>query len=714
MDEQVSHGNVHEESSHLKRVKERLTSLVTEAPKAIGTAREKLPFNVAERTARTIWSKIKREKRENTVTTEDEKPITKWEEAALLLDHPPLPNLHTTEQMLRSASALVRTEREHKMTSLGLLLHELGFARRQQKAVERIVMANNQALETGKVREVRNPTTEGFEAYMAGNEVSLPFSTNHAEVLKDDEHKTNDVDRTASLIAALALVRNEVRSEKWEPELSRKRPLEMRGYKRAFSKRESGEKGDSLVSVIDSDHVTVVIDGSFFTLNLFYPDGTALTPGEIKANIEAMKTTVQEPAEIGAGVITTMNRRDLWQVREDMKKNPDNLAALDRIDKSLWTFILDTEAHPASLEETSSLMQYGTYKFGEDEEIFVDDNVKKYGVFNINGTNQYISPGGWYDGHSIRVAANGKAGANFEHLAIDGSEGMWLLNEIGEVARQIEIVDSTDNKPLAFEPITLSVPEPALREAIIGYLAEIEKQQIGLLEVEMKHSSANYFDSTIQIALAAAQYEVNGNKPSFAIEPMNLRHQMGGRLGYGLLNLHAIQKYVEWMVAHPERYPDGVMTSLDDMKTPLHVEGVSLNRDARNSHTGMLKEVKEGNAPLNHITTLTGIFKDELAEKGAYIRDVEAFFTALDSGLYQMVRGNVMTNGGSRDNIASFMTIASMSADGIGIGYSKQDDARKIVFTIRAKGQSQERVEALKKAIPKYLDYVLRDQLNQY
>lgn len=620
-----------------------------------------------------------------------------WKRSARELLLPRLPSLSLTYSVLQEASDLVRGGWKTKST---IQLHKTLLGTWQQMILKRQLRRNETHQRNNEYDKIVNPVTEGMQAYMAAGNESLLDSTNHAEVAEVDDNKRNDVDRTAALIYAVGQVRDEVLEERWPVEKSRGLPVEMRGYKRLFSKREPGAKADFLIDVIQSSHVTVIIDGIFFRLNLINSKGRYLNPDEIRNNLLQMRQEAQakkraaeeeENEVFDPGYVTTLNRREWHRVKADLRKDKSSRESLLDIDNALMTFVMDTQLRPVTLEERSSLALYGKY-YRRD--------------IQTGKPREYVGSGGWYDGPCIRTTGNGMTSGNFEHLGGDGSETMTFFDRLLEVSEQVTFDKSNKTQTNSYRQLELNVPGEVMHEAYNAYSQETEQQKVGVV-MALKEQGVTYSDSLVQIALFLTQYDISDKKSGYFIEPVNLRAFMDGRIGYGLINMAAIHRYADWVMDHKVLYDTGTVNEDTQEMRAIKTKGAHLLQEAIASHKRMLAMTKEGESPLNHLTTLTGAVHTDVQEKGAFVRDIEAVFTRIDEQVRDMMRANITTNGGSKDRISSFMTIGTKNESGTGIGYSIQDEA--IIFSNRAKGDAIRQMPQFHDTIPYYLDYVVRD-----
>ena len=75
-----------------------------------------------------------------------------------------------------------------------------------------------------------------------------------------------------------------------------------------------------------------------------------------------------------------------------------------------------------------------------------------------------------------------------------------------------------------------------------------------------------------------------------------------------------------------------------------------------------------------------------------------------------MIRGDVISNGGSQEGVDAFSTIASKGKDGMSIGFTTHDN--RIVFSVRMNGESQKDAKKYAQLLPIALETVHKEYLN--
>lgn len=650
-----------------------------------------MPYDQAFNLAHRLMRELKGEKEK-----QDANPHP-WAKAAKNLLPPITPDISLTYSRAREMSRQVRSRLQTLYTYVSLEIHRRVFAEAQQLVLKR---ASSEHIRHPD-REERNVSTEGFEAYLAASPESLAFDTNFSLLLENDNDPTkrNAVDRAASLVAAVGPLRDEIKNEEWTPEVdSRGNQLEMRGYNRIFSKRHAERNADIIRSTIDSDHVLVGVRGGFYKLNLKHPDGTYLDQYQIRAALLDMANDRYEEGNEGPGMLTALPRREWAKMKHKLVKRGNNNEAFAAFDSALLTISLDLAAAPRDKADAMSLLQYGTMKHGK----------KAFTSTNRN-----------FEGPSIVIAGDTTAGVNCEHYSGDGSEYMFFAKKLQEKAKQIHFnKTNTDISGIesAFSALTFDIPESDLNKGLINYQEVIDNQSMQVIEVTIGNQK-EYPDAVVQLAVHLTKFLVKG-KTTFSIVPVSVRHRRNGRIGYASPNTSKIERYVDRHKIIPDKNEVVIAPTMGDERA------AEMAKNAINSMKDMVKEVKGGTAPLSHITALASAASGRsimeqlrgnrteagLRSRAWWLKKQEGFFTAVDRGLYYMIRGDVISNGGTQQGVDAFSTIASKGKDGMSIGFTTHDN--KIVFSMRMNGRSQQDAKKYADILPVALDLVHKDYLN--
>ena len=200
----------------------------------------------------------------------------------------------------------------------------------------------------------------------------------------------------------------------------------------------------------DSNHVSVMCCNQLFHFQALWPqDGdVAVDEGDIGDILQAIsihahkihnqdsssssednKTTSDESSLSALGVLTSLGRKQWAKAREEMiaYSPTKNTEGFRLVDTALFVLVLD-DYIPKNKHEAASNMLHGSYELSSSEqqststEVVVGDYNKEYQSGSC--TNR------WYDKLQIIVTADGGAGINFEHSAIDGHTALRFVSDI--------------------------------------------------------------------------------------------------------------------------------------------------------------------------------------------------------------------------------------------------------------------------------------------
>ncbi|CAB9509949.1 Putative mitochondrial carnitine O-acetyltransferase [Seminavis robusta] len=269
----------------------------------------------------------------------------------------------------------------------------------------------------------------------------------------DRKIANNQLQRAASLCFASLKMASMLKRETLPPDTFKGRPLCMDQFKVLFgTTRIPGGPGvkDYVDHYPDSTHVVVLIRNHIYYFQALWPSdfSVAVDQHDIKDILEAIQkhadlVRASENEADGAGstgnfvvdgkdgtkipinscdealgVLTSLPRNE-WAAARKMildGDNKQNAQALRVIDSALFVLVLDDRA-PQDINDAASNMLHGSHKLVMDR-----------------ATNKFVQVGTccnrWYDKLQLIVMANGKAGVNFEHSAIDGHTALRYVSDI--------------------------------------------------------------------------------------------------------------------------------------------------------------------------------------------------------------------------------------------------------------------------------------------
>ncbi|EFP74595.1 hypothetical protein PGT21_028718 [Puccinia graminis f. sp. tritici] len=264
-----------------------------------------------------------------------------------------------------------------------------------------------------------------YESYLQHSD-SVVLSLNPFFILEDDPtpSRGNQLTRAASLILASVGFIHDLRTGQLEPDHVRGKPLDMHQYMKLFgSARIPTREGCRMKTFGDSKHVVVMRRGQFYSFDVMDSEHRpVLSERELWSNLctiiqDADKLPISKVAQSSIGLLTT-ERRPTWAgLRQEMIDDPNssNKECLKAIDSALFIVCLDGSS-PRTADAICATMLCGTYELG------------RRGVQVGTCLNR------WYDKLQIIVCADGQAGVNFEHSAVDGHT---VLRFVGDVYTEL-------------------------------------------------------------------------------------------------------------------------------------------------------------------------------------------------------------------------------------------------------------------------------------
>jgi carnitine O-acetyltransferase len=142
---------------------------------------------------------------------------------------------------------------------------------------------------------------------------------------------------------------------------------------------------------------------------------------------EDSKTTTSDKSLSALGVLTSLGRKQWAKAREEMIafSPTKNTEGFKIVDSALFVLVLD-DYIPKNKHEAAANMLHGSYELSSERS---ETSTEEVGGYN----NEYQSgscTNRWYDKLQIIVTADGGAGINFEHSAIDGHTALRFVSDI--------------------------------------------------------------------------------------------------------------------------------------------------------------------------------------------------------------------------------------------------------------------------------------------
>lgn len=260
-----------------------------------------------------------------------------------------------------------------------------------------------------------------YESYLQHSD-SVVLNLNPFFILEDDPtpSRGNQLTRAASLILASVGFIHDLRTDQLEPDNVRGIPLDMHQYNKLFGTARIPTRDGCLMKTFgDSKHVVVVRRGQFYSFDVMdSAHRPILSERELLSNIRAIiedadRLPINNVAQSSIGLLTT-ERRPTWAaLRQELLDDPNtpNNESLNLVDSALFIVCLDASS-PRTADAICETMLCGTYE------------LSRRGVQIGTCLNR------WYDKLQIIVCADGQAGVNFEHSAVDGHTVLRFVADV--------------------------------------------------------------------------------------------------------------------------------------------------------------------------------------------------------------------------------------------------------------------------------------------
>lgn len=251
----------------------------------------------------------------------------------------------------------------------------------------------------------------------------------------------NQIRRAASLCFASIKMVSQVKNETLKPDTFRGKALCMDQFRAIFgAARVPKSKSRDTISINEkSNHVAVLCNNQFFFFQALWPDNWDVGVNEedivcileaIQAHATKIDSTQDENQQkylnsvSALGVLTSLERNEWAKAREEMIKNsPKNAESFQLIDSALFVLVLDDYV-PKNKHDAAANMLHGSYQLAEWKEKAGTCGMAHLEYQAGTCTNR------WYDKLQIIVTADGGAGINFEHSAIDGHTALRFVSDI--------------------------------------------------------------------------------------------------------------------------------------------------------------------------------------------------------------------------------------------------------------------------------------------
>ena len=438
-----------------------------------------------------------------------------------------------------------------------------------------------------------------------------------------------------------------------------------------------------------SNHVAVLCNNQFFFFQALWPDNwdVAVNQEDIVNILEAIQehATKIDPTKdeneqkyinsgSALGVLTSLDRSQWAKARAEMTQNsPKNAESFSLIDSALFVLVLD-DYIPKNKHDAAANMLHGSYQLAEWKE-----KAGTYGMVHKEYQTGTCT-NRWYDKLQIIVTADGGAGINFEHSAIDGHTALRFVSDIyadtvisfaqsitklvhahkglipsvitANVRRAAEALDSQGRNLLDVGPkkITFDISESIKRKIYFAETAlgdQILASDTHILEFNDYGKHFITFnkispDSYVQMAMMLAYYRLYG-KIVCAYEPVLTKGFYHGR--------------TEAM--RPATMEAKTLCEVFCSPTSCAREKLSALRNATIAHSKLVRECAQGKGVDRHLFSLKCI-----AEKNGL--PIPEFFR---SEAWRKLNHTVLSTSNCGNPSLAMFGFGPVVPDGYGIGY---------------------------------------------
>ncbi|NUS42352.1 MAG: choline/carnitine O-acyltransferase [Mycobacteriaceae bacterium] len=438
------------------------------------------------------------------------------------------------------------------------------------------------------------------------------------------------LDRAVGLIAGALDYKLRLDAELVTPAVQRGAPLSMHQYRYLFgTTRIPHEVQDTARTPYSASepgpstarHIVVFHRGAIFRMDVFDPDGRPHAAEDLAAGLEELlKTAV--PAEVSAGAFTTMARAEWAARRTVLLADPTNAAALETIETALFCLALDEDVYDNRTAACDQLLH------GDSRDRWFDKAV------------------------TFIVFADGRAGINVEHCALDGTTILGFVDAVLAVSDEVR-VERLGSVP-QLSPVEFALDDAsrsAAADAAADFAAYAAATATTTLSFPFGSSRAKELkispDALVQLAYQLAHRRSKGFVGA-TYESISTRQFHHGRT-------EAMR------VVTPE-----VLAFADAMENP-ELDAPARRRALRaaaDAHVARAKDCQAGLAPEQHLWELQFIQRRKGAELGA-----AAPLTLYDTPGWTVTRDDYLSTSSAPSVNIQFFGFGMTSVRCIGVGY---------------------------------------------
>ena len=286
-------------------------------------------------------------------------------------------------------------------------------------------------------------------------------------------------------------------------------PLDMAQFSNLFnSTRIPKPEKDELLCNTSARHVCVVVDGNFYSFNVFNEDGTVLSTDDIYNHLLRIKQDAIATPEHPVSLLTATDRDTWTEARSELIQSGKNAESLRSIDESLFLLCLDTHESQTASDYTKCMI-------------------------HGDGINR------WFDkSFQLIFQPNGHCSIHFEHSWGDGVALLRLFNALYERSNTESFEPkNTQTADTNVQHITFDLSEN-VKQTIEKVRVEFNSRadKLKAQEVQVTRAGRDFFkkvdfspDSCIQLAIQMAYYLVSGGKTAATYESASTSAYKHGR-----------------------------------------------------------------------------------------------------------------------------------------------------------------------------------------
>lgn len=282
-------------------------------------------------------------------------------------------------------------------------------------------------------------------AYM-GYRDSVAINVSYHYIFDAFPNKASQTERAAEM--ALGFVRSmlAIQNETLQPDEIRKVPQCMASYKNMFGTlRVPAKPDDYLVYAKPEEcrHIIVACKSLFFKLDVFdQSTGLPLCAASLKSALDKIKEQAEkhQKTQLPIGILTTQNRDNWTDIRNEILKDPRNAESLKVIEKAAFVLNLD-DYNPETVDDTCKTLLHGKGA-------------------NVSTSNRFFDKA-----FNVVIFPDGRAGLVGEHSGIDGYPATVVTDIIWEMAAFPDKYNSLANGPASATEVEHGVQENAFKLA---------------------------------------------------------------------------------------------------------------------------------------------------------------------------------------------------------------------------------------------------------